>query len=76
MLCGKKEASKSSPISIIIRPRSYDTPSKYGINRGRISKLSVRLDGRVVIGYDRDWYKQPSTQAEKAVLWIILNSYN
>lgn len=54
----------------------YDTPSKYGINRGRISKLSVRLNGREVIGYDRGWYKQPSTQAENAVLWIILNSYN
>lgn len=54
----------------------YDTPSQYGINRGRVSKLSVRLDGREVIGYDRGWYKQPTTQAEKAVLRIILNSYN
>ena len=54
----------------------YDTPSQYGIQRGRISKLSVRLNDQVVIGYDRGWYKKPSTQEERAVLWIILNSLN
>ena len=54
----------------------YDTPSQYGINQGRISKLSVSLNGHVITGYDRGWYKQPATQEEKAVLWIILNSHN
>ena len=54
----------------------YDTPSKYGINQGRISKQSVQLDGQTVINYDRGWDKKPSTEAENAVLWIILNSYN
>jgi hypothetical protein len=54
----------------------YDTSSQYGIRRGRISKLSVRLNGQTVIGYDRGWYKEPSTQEERVVLFIILNSLN
>lgn len=54
----------------------YDIPSQYGINGGRISKLSVRLDGRTVINYDRGWDRKPVTQAENAVLCILLNSYN
>lgn len=53
----------------------YDLPSKYGINRGRVSKLSVLLDGQMVIIYDRGWDKQPATQEEKSVLASILNLY-
>lgn len=54
----------------------YDAPSKYGINQGRISKLWVQLEGKTVINYDRGWDKKPITQAENAVLCILLNSYN
>ncbi len=54
----------------------YDMPSNYGINQGRISKLSVSLEGRTVINYDRGWDKKPVTQEEESVLSIILNSYS
>ncbi len=54
----------------------YDAPGKYGINGGRVSKLTVKTDGKTVINYDRGWDIRPGTQEENAVLWIILNSHN
>lgn len=54
----------------------YDTPSKYGINNGRISKLTVKRQGRIIINYDRGWDVRPYTQEEHAILWIILNDHN
>ena len=44
-----------------IQAKVFDTPSKYGINRGRISKLFVRRksDKKVVLNYDRGWDIKP-----------------
>lgn len=72
-----KEGSIKAGLNIYhYQAKVYDTPSQYGIRRGKISKLSVRLNGQTVIGYDRGWYKEPSTQEERVVLFIILNSLN
>jgi len=52
----------------------YDLPSKYGINEGRISKLSVkdmRTDAEIV-GYDREWYLEPKRSQEYAIVKALL----
>lgn len=56
----------------------YDTPSKYGINEGRISKLYVRDVSTIteVIGYDRGWYCEPQYPQEKAVLEALLTIFD
>ena len=52
----------------------YDLPSKYGINEGRISKLSVK-DMRTdveIVGYDREWYLEPKRSQEYAIVNALL----
>lgn len=54
----------------------YDLPSDFGIDQGRVSKLSVRLNDREVFSYDRGWDIIPTTQEEQKVLQRILKRYD
>ena len=56
----------------------YDEVSEYGIDEGRISKLTVKIDGVTVINYDRGWDIKPDEDDEVAqiALAILLNDYN
>ena len=56
----------------------YDEGSEYGINEGRISKLTIKIDGQTVVSYDRGWDLEPaeSDQAAQVALAIILNDWN
>ena len=45
----------------------YRSPSKFGINGGKISKLEIWKNDLLVVRYDRGWDKKPSTQ-ELAIL--------
>lgn len=55
----------------------FDDPSSYGIENGRISKLSIyddkkrRLGGdfinTCIVHFDRGWDKKPRTKEDKAV---------
>ena len=56
--------------------KSYDEPSIYGIDEGRISKLTVKRDGREIINYDRGWDLEPQTDTDREVLAKILAKYN
>ena len=53
----------------------YDLGSEYGINGGRISKLFVKKDGRIVMNYDRGWDIRPTTREAREVLEQILRLY-
>lgn len=66
-------SAEDSPAKVFL---SLASEKDLKIRRGKISKLSVRLNAQTVIGYDRGWYKKPSTQEERVVLFIILNSLN
>jgi hypothetical protein len=33
--------------------KSYDSPSEFGINEGRISKLIIKKDGRILFSFER-----------------------
>ena len=56
----------------------YDEPSEYGINEGKISKLTIKIDGVTTACYDRGWDLKPDEhdQATLIALQIILSDYN
>lgn len=58
--------------------KAYDEGSDYGINGGRISKLSIKIDGQWVVNYDRGWDIEPDENDEAAQIayCILLNEYN
>ena len=56
--------------------KSYDEPSIYGIEEGRISKLTVKRDRREIMNFDRGWDLEPKTDADREVLAKILAKYN
>lgn len=54
----------------------YDEGSEWGINEGRISKLMIKQDSKIVCNYDRGWDVEPKkgSSADKA-LQQVLNIY-
>lgn len=54
----------------------YDVGSQYGINGGKISKLTLKLDGKTIVNYDRGWDVEPTTEEANLALSILLNEYN
>lgn len=57
--------------------KHYEEPSEfYGINGGRVSKLSLKQSGRIVTNYDRGWDVKPETKEAEIALGILLEKYN
>ena len=58
--------------------KAFDKGSEYGINGGKISKLWIRLDGKIIASYDRGWDIKPNenSQVEQIAYCIVLESYN
>ena len=57
--------------------KHYETGSEYGINGGKISKLTIRKVGetRDLCHYDRGWDTDPIEEVTTAYA-IILQEYN
>ena len=56
--------------------KRYQDNSIYGINEGKISKISVRRNGREIISFERGWDLEPQTDEDREILAKILNMYN
>lgn len=56
--------------------KHYDNGSEYGINEGKISKLSIRKDGKEVYNYDRGLDFDRLDKDGKAAYTKILEKYN
>ncbi len=57
--------------------KHFDEPSEdYGIDNGRISKLSLRMNGECIANYDRGWDLKPICQEAEIALAIVLEEYN
>ncbi len=56
--------------------KHYEKGSVYGIGEGRISKLEIRKDGKILVNYDRGWDVEPKDEAVKVIYEILLNKYN
>ena len=56
----------------------YEEGSQFGIDGGRISKLTIRKldESRDLVNYDRDWDVEPTTDEVREVYAIILEKYN
>lgn len=56
----------------------YDEGSVYGIDEGRISKLTIKIDGQTVVSYDRGWDIEPDENDEATMIAysILIQEYN
>lgn len=50
----------------------YDQPSEYGVDGGRVSKMEVWRDGKLVVNYDRGWDVEPETDGEREIVKKVL----
>jgi hypothetical protein len=51
----------------------YDFDSQFGINKGRVSKLTVvDSKGGEILNYDRGWDKKPATYEHRILLKTLL----
>lgn len=71
----KKEAEKEY-IAVHYTLKVYDEPSKFGINHGKISKLQLKQNGKIVANYDRGWDIHPTTKEAEMALCILLTRHN
>ncbi|WP_322354331.1 hypothetical protein [Dehalococcoides sp.] len=58
--------------------KHYEEGSQYGIDGGKVSKLTIRKldESRDLVNYDRGWDVEPNTDEVNAVYAIILKKYN
>ena len=56
--------------------KSFDEGSEFGINGGRISKLTVKINNEYVANYDREWDIKPTSEAAKIVLASLIEKFN
>lgn len=59
--------------------KAFDEPSEeYSINGGKISKLSIKINGEYTANYDRGWDIKPAEDDEATQLayCILLTEYN
>ena len=69
--------SNGRMVSVSYLIKHYEEPSeKYGISGGRISKLMLKQDGRVVYNYDRGEDVELQTPEAEKALAILLHEYN
>ena len=54
----------------------YEEPSMFGIDGGKISKLMLKRDSKVVCNYDRGWDIKPADPDTQLALEILLHGNN
>ena len=66
------------PTAVHYWVKHYKNPSKYGINNGRISKLTIKIAGKITANYDRSWDIEPAEddEATQIAYCILLQNYN
>ena len=57
--------------------KHYDEPSEdYGINGRRISKMELRVGGKVTLNYDRGWDIEPKDEPSQLAYAVLMKQYN
>lgn len=54
----------------------YEEVSQFGINGGKISKLTLKIGGVIIANYDRGWDIEPTCEEANLALCILLNEHN
>lgn len=68
--------SNGRMVSVSYWIKHYEEESLFGIENGRISKLMLKQDGRVVYNYDRGEDIGLQTPEAEKVLAILIHEYN
>ena len=69
--------SNGRMVSVSYWIKHYEESSEeYGISGGRIFKLMLKQDGRVVYNYDRGEDIEPLTHEAETALAILIHEYN
>ena len=56
--------------------KAFDKGSEWGIKGGRISKLTIKVNGRTTCNYDRGWDIEPEDEATLKAFAILMYEYN
>ena len=56
--------------------KQYDKGSRFGIDGGRISKLMLKRNGKIICNYDRGWDIEPTDPDTQLALEILLHGEN
>lgn len=67
---------KIDKTSVTFSVKHFEEPSEFGIDEGRISKLDLRVKGKIVANYDRGWDIEPTDDAVEKALQYVLATYN
>lgn len=54
----------------------YEEGSQYGIEGGKISKLMLKRDGKIVCNYDRGWDMRPADEETQLAFEILVHTEN
>ena len=54
----------------------YESPSKFGINGGKVSKMMLKRNGQIVMNYDRGWDIKPVDENTKLAMELLLHGEN
>ena len=66
--------SNGRMVSVTFWVKHYEEESQFGIDNGRISKLMLKQDGRVV--YNRGEDVEPQTPEAEKALAVLIHEYN
>ena len=56
--------------------KRFEECSEYGIDDGRISKLTIKADGKITCNYDRGWDIEPTDKITEQAFAILMHRYN
>jgi len=56
--------------------KQYDEGSEFGIDSGRISKLTLKQNSAIACNYDRGWAGQPADPDTQLALELLLQCEN
>ncbi len=54
----------------------YEDGSQYGIDQGRISKLTLKRDDKIIANFDRGWDVEPVDLDAEVAVAILLKEHN
>jgi hypothetical protein len=69
-------SSNGGMTSVSYWVKHYENESPFGIDNGRVSKLTLVQDSKVVYNYDRGEDIEPQTSEAEKALAILLKEYN
>ena len=54
----------------------YETGSEWGIDGGKISTMTLKRNGEIVVNYDRGWDVRPGDSDTEMAVEILLHTEN